>query len=202
MGSVTKYLPNGNVATEVDSGFSMTPGAFNPGSGLPRMPQGLPDLSGPMNARLAIEAAREKRAAELHALQLAAMNQSLRANRPETNRFSNHEGDLGKNAAVDQLQLAAMQRGGGEDVFVKPMGLMNASGGYGAAGVGEVGGAYAGRRAPGSIPQNAYIQGRGMESPAGLGDDDFDPLRRNRSRLGGGSEINMGGPNVGQPRRG
>lgn len=110
--SRTSYGPRG-VQTEVDTGiqsvqsappFQTSGPSFNP-SPLP----GLPDFSGIMAQRLAAEAARERRAQQLHDLQLRAMtgelNDAYRARRQP--RITNDALSVGEQA--QRLQLQAMQ---------------------------------------------------------------------------------------------
>lgn len=82
MASLTRYFPGG-AATEVSATPVPIPGlsapSFVPPSvgGVP----GMPDLSGVLAQRAAMEAARERRAQQLHRLQLAAMRQDMGARR-------------------------------------------------------------------------------------------------------------------------
>lgn len=109
MGSNTLYSP-GSVRTAVTGSPVNIPGLTMPGSGGPSLP-GLPDLSGVLNQRLAIEAEREKRAAALQALQMEAMRGALGdAERARMEpRFNTAESDRSAAARARSLQHAAAQ---------------------------------------------------------------------------------------------
>lgn len=165
----TRYGPGG-VTTETETGFSGgIPGVNIPSASGIQLP-GMPDLSGAMNARLAIEAERERRAAQLHALQLRAMREGMRASRPDSNRFTSNEG-----RATSQMNAMA-----GDPVFLRSATGFNSSGGYQRASFGDQGAAFAGFAPPGSRPNNAILQ-QGLREEED--DAPFDPYRTQRADL-------------------
>lgn len=78
MGSMTKYFPGGAV-TEVSSPAVALPALAMPSVSGGGVGGGFPDLSGLIARRQAMEDERERRAAELHAMQMKAMTNALDA---------------------------------------------------------------------------------------------------------------------------
>jgi hypothetical protein len=116
--SLTRYFPGG-AETQVNAQPVGVPGLSMPsiGGGVPGGVPGLPDFSGILARRAAIEAEREARAAKLHQMQLQAMQRSMR-NEDADRRVADNERfthglersrDARFRGNVQDLQLEAMR---------------------------------------------------------------------------------------------
>lgn len=145
------------------------------GYGLPFDPNG---MMGRMDEAAAYARQRAAQDMALRQRQMQLQEESFGLRRGQVERGNQMEDTDRERSRAEQLR-ALLQGGGqqGEAMYVKPMTGMNMSGGYGQAQPWEQGAAFAGYAPRGSKPNNSQF------SPP-------NPAQ---------GQVNMGGPNIGQP---